>query len=134
MPILGINFTKIEAERKAPIKGKISINNNIAINDIKKTDMKLPDQESLKIEFQFTAKYDPNIGLITINGETIIVDSKKKVEEILELWKKDKKLPEDILAQIMNNLLTKCNVEALLIGREVGLPPTLNMPKVKVKE
>jgi|TARA_B100002003_G_C13884921_1_gene431809 hypothetical protein len=134
MPILGINFTKIEAERKAPVKGKISINNNIAINDIKKADMKLPDQESLRIEFQFTAKYDPEIGQITINGETVIVDSKKKVEEILEQWKKDKKLPEDILAQIMNNLLTKCNVEALLVGREVGLPPTLNMPKVKVKE
>ena len=134
MPILGINFTKIEAERKSPVKGKININNNIAINDIKKAEMKLPGQEALKIEFQFTAKYEPNIGQITINGETIIVDNKKKVEEILEQWKKDKKLPDDILAQIMNSLLTKCNVEALLVGREVGLPPTLNMPKVKVKE
>jgi hypothetical protein len=134
MPILGINFTKIEAERKSPVKGKININNNIAITDIKKTEMKIPNQDSLKIEFQFTAKYDPNIGQISINGETIIVDNMKKVEEILEQWKKDKKLPDDILAQIMNNLLTKCNVEALLVGREVGLPPTLNMPKVKVKE
>ena len=132
MSILGINFTKIDAERKAPIKGKININNNIVIEDVKKHDFKLSDQESLRIEFKFTADYNPNIGTIVIKGDTIIVDLPKKIEEILKQWKKDKKLPEDILAQVMNNLLTKCNIEALVVGREVGLPPTLNMPKIKV--
>ncbi len=134
MSILGINFTKINAERKAAIKGKININNNIAITAVKKHDLKIPGQESLDIGFKFTAKYDPNIGTITIDGDAIIVDQPKKTEEILNQWKKDKKLPEDVLAQVMNNLLTKCNIEALVIGREVGLPPTLNMPKVKIKE
>jgi ribosomal protein L24 len=134
MSILGINFTKIEAERKTQIKGKININNNISISNVKKHDFKLSGQESLKIEFKFTAKYEPGIGLITLTGDTVILDSPKKTEEIISQWKKDKKLPEEILSLVMNNLLTKCNIEALIIGREVGLPPTLNMPKVKVKE
>ncbi len=132
MPVLGINFTKINAERKAAISGKININNNIVVTDVKKHDFKLSGQESVRIEFKFTADYNPNIGSIVIEGETIIVDQPKKLEEVLNQWKKDKKLPDDILAQVMNNLLTKCNVEALLVGREVGLPPTLNMPKVNI--
>ncbi len=131
MPVLGINFTKINAERKAAISGKININNNIVVTDVKKHDFKLSGQESVRVEFKFSADYNPNIGSIIIEGETIIVDQQKKLEEILSQWKKDKKLPEDVLSQVMNNLLTKCNVEALIIGREVGLPPTLNMPKVK---
>ena len=46
MSMLGINFSKIEAERKAPVRGKISINNNIAIKDAKKQELKLQGQES----------------------------------------------------------------------------------------
>lgn len=134
MPVLGINFTKINAERKGALEGKINISNNIIVTDVKKHDFKLSGQESVRIEFKFTADYNPNIGSIVIEGETIIVDQPKKLEEILAQWKKDKKLPDDILAQVMNNLLTKCNVEALLVGREVGLPPTLNMPKVKINK
>jgi hypothetical protein len=134
MAIAGINFTKITAERKAPLKGKININNNIIITDIKKTDFKLPNQESLTIEFDFTAKYDPEIGRILVAGEVLIVDQPKAITEILDQWKKDKKLPDEVLAVVMNNLLTRCNVEAILLGREVGLPPTLNMPKVKVNK
>lgn len=134
MPVLGINFTKINAERKGALEGKINISNNIIVTDVKKHDFKLSGQESVRIEFKFTADYNPNIGSIVIEGETIIVDQPKKLEEVLAQWKKDKKLPDDILAQVMNNLLTKCNVEALLVGREVGLPPTLNMPKVKINK
>jgi len=134
MPILGINFTKIVSERKAPIKGQISINNNIAITNVEKHEIKLQNQQSVKIEFEFTAKYDPNMGNIIIQGEVVVVNPPEKIKEILEQWKKDKKLPDDVLAPVMNNLLTKCNIEALVVGREVGLPPTLNMPKVKVED
>ena len=84
MPIAGINFTKITAERKAPLQGKININNNIIITDIKKTEFKLPNQESISIEFDFTAKYDPNIGHILVAGEVIIIDEPKKVTSIID--------------------------------------------------
>jgi hypothetical protein len=134
MSMLGINFSKIVAERKAPVRGQISIKNNIAIKDTKKQDLKIQDKESVKVEFEFTAKYEPGIGEIIIKGDTVIVDTPEKIKEVLDQWKKDKKLPEDLLAQVMNGLLSKCNIEALVVGREVGLPPTLNMPKVKVKE
>ena len=134
MSMLGINFSKIVAERKAPVRGQISIKNNIAIKDTKKQDLKIQDKESVKVEFEFTAKYEPGIGEIIIKGDTVIVDTPEKIKEVLDQWKKDKKLPEDLLAQVMNGLLSKCNIEALVVGREVGLPPTLNMPKVKVNE
>jgi hypothetical protein len=134
MPIAAINFTKISAERNSELKGKININNNIVITDIKPLDFKLPNQESVKIEFDFNSKYDPNIGTILITGEVVLIEQPKKITEILDQWKKDKQLPEDVLSNVMNNLLTKCNVEAILIGREVNLPPTLSMPKVKINK
>jgi len=134
MPIASIHFTKISAERKAELKGKINISNNVVLTDIKKQDFKLPNQESIKIMFDFNSKYDPSIGMILISGEVLIIDQPKVITEILDQWKKEKKLPDAILAAVMNNLLTKCNVEAILIGREVNLPPTLNMPKVKINK
>ena len=132
MPILGINFTKIEAERKDIPKGNVNISSNVSIKGIEKNGFKLSGKESIKIEFSFNADYNPNIGSIIVEGNTIFVDEPKKLEGILNQWKKDKKLPKDILAHVMNNLLEKCNVEALILGREVGLPPNLNMPTVKV--
>jgi len=134
MPIASIHFTKISAERKAELKGKINISNNVVLTDVKKQDFKLPNQESIKVMFDFNSKYDPSIGTILISGEVLIIDNQKVITEILEQWKKDKKLPDAILAAVMNNLLTKCNIEAILIGREVNLPPTLNMPKVKINK
>lgn len=134
MPILGVNFTKIEAERKNIPKGNVNISSNISIKGVEKNEFKLPGQESIKIEFVFSADYNPDIGSIIVEGETIFVDEPKKLEGILSQWKKDKKLPEDILARVMNSLLEKCNIEALILGKEVGLPPSLNMPTVKVEK
>ncbi len=134
MAVLGVEFTKIQAERKAELKGKINISNNVAVTEIKKHGLKFGDSESVKISFKFTADYNPNIGNILIEGDTIVVEKPEKIKETLDMFKKNKKLPDDVLEQVMNSLLSKCNVEALVIGREVGLPPTLNMPKVKAEK
>ena len=46
MTILSFNFKKISAERGAAPKGKISINNNIAIKEVKGIDLNLKNNES----------------------------------------------------------------------------------------
>jgi len=49
-------------------------------------------------------------------------------------WKKDKKIPQEITANIINTVLIKSNIKTLALSQEVNLPPHLQMPRVKAKE
>ncbi|MCK4522362.1 MAG: hypothetical protein KAU20_07355 [Nanoarchaeota archaeon] len=131
MPIAAINFTKIKGERKKSVKGEISIKNNVIITNVEKH--VIGKQNTIKFTFDFTSVFDPDIGSIMITGEVISIEDEKKADEIIAQWKKDKQLPKDIMAGILNNILLKCHVKALIISQDINLPPPLNLPKVKVK-
>ena len=47
---------------------------------------------------------------------------------------KDKKIPKEVMTPVLNNILAKSNVEALVLSRELNLPPPIPLPKVEVKE
>ena len=134
MAIVSFNFTKIVAEKKAPIKGKIQIQNNIAIKDVSETDLSLgkTKQKALKYVFQYISTYEPKIGEIVLTGEVISIEDEKKMTEVAENWKKNKKLTKDVLDTLLNNILTKANIQALMIGKEVNLPPSIPLPKAKL--
>ena len=135
MTVIGTNFTKIVVEKKGAVKGKVSIANNVAIDDVKETDIAIGSakQKALKFTFEFTAKYEPKLGEIILNGELIFLEKPEKIKEIAEEWKKSKKVPKEVMAGILNNILQKCNIEALILSREIGLPPPVQLPKVSVK-
>lgn len=132
MTILGINFNKINVERKDVLKGKINIANNVSITSIEKAEMNLgdPKREGLNIRFKFTSIYEPELASMTFEGIMVYLDDEKKVKDILKDWKKDKKIEKGFMADIINALLAKCNIEAIIISREVNLPPPIPMPKV----
>ena len=136
MTIVGFDFTKIDAEKKAPIKGKISINNNVTIKNVEEQNLNLgkEKQNALKFQFEFVSKYDPDLGQIKLVGDLIYMGEPKKVKEILDGWKKDKKLPKDISAGILNNVLVKCNIQALILSRELNLPSPIPLPKVQIDQ
>ena len=131
--IVGFNFNKINVERKDMIKGKISISNNVSIKNIEEKDLALgkEKQNALKFTFEFDSKYEPNIGDIILGGDILFVGDAKKAKEILDSWKKDKKIPKDVMTSVLNTVLTKCNIQALILSQEVNLPPPIPLPKVK---
>jgi hypothetical protein len=132
MAIVGFNFNKISAERKDGVKGKINISNNVAITKIGEHDLHMDKgkQDSLKFSFQFTSKFEPGLGNITLEGDLIIIEESKKAKEILDNWKKDKKVSKDIMTDVLNTILARCNIEALIISKELALPPPIPLPKV----
>ena len=132
MTIVSFNFTKIEAEKKESKKGKISINNNVTIEKLEEKDLSLGNQKQkvLNFTFQFTSKYDPDAGHINLTGNVLYMEDSKKVEEILDGWKKDKKLPAELLPVTLNTVLNKCNIQALIISEQVNLPPTVRLPRL----
>lgn len=134
--IVGFGFTKLSAEKNEAAKGKIDINNNVTIKDVLEDDLSLGknNQSVLKFKFEFTSKYEPSIGLILFEGELLYLEETKKVKEILTSWNKDKKLPKELMAGLLNTILTKCNVQALILSQEINLPSPIPMPKVQIAQ
>ena len=136
MTIVGLQFHKILVEKHAPATGKVSVNNNVMVKDVEKTDLTFgaSKQDVLKFTFEFKASYEPKIATLTFEGTVTYFDKPAIVDELIKNWKKDKKIPPDIMSPILNSILTKCNVEALLLSREVNLPPPIPLPRVKVNQ
>ena len=134
MTIVGFNFTKIDAEKKESVKGKININNNVSIKEVEEKDLSLGNQKQkvLSFTFEFISKYDPDIGSIRLIGDVLFMDDAKKAKETLDGWKKDKRLPKEIMTGILNAILNKCNVQALILSEQINLPPPIPLPKVQV--
>ena len=133
MTIVGFNFTKIEAEKKEALKGKINVNNNVTIKGVEEKKISLANdkQKVLSFTFEFIAKYDPDIGLIKFVGEVLLMEETKKTKELLDGWKKDKKLPKEIMPVILNTVLNKCNIQALILSEQINLPPPIPLPKLQ---
>ncbi|MGB9749170.1 MAG: hypothetical protein ACP5OZ_00915 [Candidatus Woesearchaeota archaeon] len=130
-----INFTKICAEKKSVKIQKLNINNNIKILSVEEAEIEVkPGNSALKIGFEFESNYEPEIANLKITGEAIDIEDKKNAKTILNDWSKNKRIPETFLTDIMNVILSKCNVEAILLSKELNLPPPLPMPKVGVKK
>ncbi|MBI2541773.1 hypothetical protein HYV80_03635 [Candidatus Woesearchaeota archaeon] len=134
--IVGFGFTKLNAEKGEPAKGKIDINNNVAIKNVQEDSFSLgkdKQQNVIKFNFEFTSKYEPNVGSILFEGELLYMEDSKKAKEILSDWKKDKKLPKEMMAGLLNTILTRCNVQALILSQQVNLPPPIPLPKVQMQ-
>jgi len=134
MTIVGTAYTKFDVQRTGLLKGKIDIKNNAAITSVEKQDITLgtTKQSALKFGFSFKVSYEPGIAHILLEGEVLWVDTKENVEDCMKSWKKDKSLPPSIISPILNAVLQKSNVEALLLSRELNLPSPIPLPKVDV--
>ncbi|MBD3313743.1 hypothetical protein GF345_04845 [Candidatus Woesearchaeota archaeon] len=136
MAIVGFGFTKMLIQRKSEVKGKVNINNNVSIQDVEETDLSLgtAKQKGLKIFFEFKSEYQPDIAEILFEGHVLDVEDPKELAEITKGWKKDKKLPKTIMEPVVNSVLMKCNIQALIMSKELNLPPPIPLPKVGGKK
>ena len=136
MPIVGCNYRKITLERKENVTGNINIKNNIAIKDVEEKEFALgkAKQQGLKFNFEFTTEYEPNIGTINIFGEVLYLDEPKKIKELAASWKKNKKVEPDVMQQVLNTALSKCNVKALILAEDINLPSPIPLPRVSIEK
>ena len=133
MPFIGFNFDKIEAFKDvSEVKGNINVKHNLNIIDVKKEEVNVDKkQEVLKFIFEFKLVYEPKIGGINLTGNMMFIDDQKKMKDILQDWKKDKKLPNEIMQGLFNTILAKANIKALSLSQDVNLPPHLPLPKLE---
>lgn len=135
MPIIGFNFNKIYVERKKLPRGRVSVNNNVSIKDIKEADIPIDKtkQGALKIVFEFSSKYEPEIGEILLSGDLLLIEDINKLKQILKEWEDSKKVSTQVMNKILNTILTKCNIQALILSQTVNLPPPIPLPKIQQK-
>jgi hypothetical protein len=60
------------------------------------------------------------------------MEETKKINSIMAEWKKEQKVDKDIMTPLLNTVLTKCNIQALILSQHVNLPPPIPLPKVDV--
>jgi hypothetical protein len=137
MPIIGFGFNKINVEKKAPIKGSINIKTTFGITGVEKSNIDLggANGKIAKFNFEFLSSYDPKIAEIKLNGELVYFDKAERIDAIEAGWKKDKLKGEHaLMAEVFNHIMGKCTLEALILEREMGLPPSVQLPKVAIQD
>ena len=136
MAILGITLSKIEAKMNANAtpSGDININSSPTISNVTKRDMDLYNMKDvLAVDFKFDISYDPDVGKISMEGELLYQTDKAK--EIVNKWKKDKKMEDEQMAvEILNAIFRKCLTQSVTIAHELRLPPPIAFPMVRPKD
>jgi hypothetical protein len=136
MTVIGFHFVKILAEKNNAATGKISVTNNLLIKEVKEAKVSLGEtkqQKGAEFTFTFNTKYSPDAAAMLFEGAAVYIAPADKIKEVITKWNKDKSIPKEALEQVYNYILEKCNVEAIVIGKEMQLPVHIPMPKVTYK-
>jgi len=134
MTTVGFSFNKLNAEKKNISEQNIRVENNVGITNIEEGASIDNKKSIVRFEFDFKCRYEPGLATIELGGELLEMYDKELSIKILDSWKTDKKIHQDIMAHILNSILSKANIEAILISKELGLPSPIAMPKVEVKD
>jgi len=133
--IIGFNFNKINVEKKKGSSGKISVQNNVSVHDVTESKLAISkSQKALDFKYKFESKYDPDVATILIEGNLIYMTTEAEAKAVLDKWEKDKKIEPKVMEVLLNQVLAKCNVEAIILSRDVNLPAPFPLPKIKQQE
>lgn len=107
-----------------------SINNNIRLTSVSESDKRIC------VGFVYTSNYEPNIGVIRIEGEVLVEETDENRSKAVSEWKSSNKrnLPQDIAGKIHNTILGSCMVEVAVLSREIKLPPPFPLPQVNLEK
>ena len=131
--ILGLNLDSINAkinEEKTGTKG-ISVNSSPKIINISKADV-LDMKDVLRVEFNFTSKYEPDVGEISVQGSLLWRNPDAK--KTLKMWEDEKKLESKAGLEILNTIFRKCLAKAVVLAEDVRLPPPMQFPVVRTAQ
>jgi len=135
MSIVGFNLEKISVEKVKPIRGGVQVKNNVSVKDVEQQEILLSNKKEpvLKFTFEFSSSYEPKIGKILMQGHILYMESPQEIKKIMANWKKNKKIQQKIMGMLLNTVLMRCNIKALILAQDVNLPPHLKLPTISPK-
>jgi hypothetical protein len=129
MRIIGFNLTKILAEKKDEINTNLKVNQNIDIKDICEEKIPITDNKVLKFTFKLSLGYSDDYAKIELEGNILAIPEKDELNKYLNAWK-NKKIPAEARIPLFNFIMNKCNIKALNLEDEMGLPLHIPMPRI----
>jgi hypothetical protein len=133
--IIGFNLTRILVEKDASDKPqKIEkVSTKTDISNISEQKIEIKEKVALKFSFNFNVDYEKNVAKIKMEGSILYLADPKQAKEILESWKK-KEIPKEIRINILNSILSRCNIKALGLEEDMGLPTHFPLPRFQPQE
>jgi len=128
MPIRSFEFTSVDGRRFAKPSDRwvnLRVDNNSTVTLITEV-----AERQASIDFRFTANYraaDAVIGLIQLEGSLVWEGDAKA---LVRTWSSSGQMPPDAANEIHNVIMTNCVPEAVLLSRELRLPPPVPIPQV----
>ena len=124
-----LTFRCLDARRLGAVKTQVNINNNSTITSVTR------DGDKLNVGFVFSSSFDPNIGIIRIEGDLTMEDAAENLDKVLKEWEASDRtrLPKEVAESVHNTILSNCIVEASLMARDVKLPMPVPLPQVNLK-
>ena len=105
---------------------QVRINHNSTITQVR--DIKI---KQATVDFQYTASYG-SVGMIKLEGALIYEDDNAR--RIAIGWRNTRKMPNQIASQIHTAVMHGCVPEAVGIAKDLGLPPPIPLPQVRLGE
>jgi len=135
MNILDISFTKIHGEKTNVPKGNIQVSNGINISNLQKSNMGVGgDQQPLTVDFTFKSNYKPDIANMELKGKLLFIEPQEEAKKTLENWEETNKLSNEKTKTVLNKIMDKCNLDILLLSRELSLPSPVKPMNFKTKK
>lgn len=125
MPIVGGRITRVEAKKKEEnnIEG---FDMNFALENA------TADKTVLNVKYTCKIDYKPNVAEITVEGEMYFQEEEKKVKQLAEEFKKNKKLPNDIIEEVLAGMNYSSQAVGTLAAFALNITAPLNIPKTKL--
>jgi hypothetical protein len=130
MPIKSFELSAIDGRRLARVGQRmpnVRIDHNSTVTLIKDA----TDSEAT-VDFRFTANYravEEVIGLIRIEGSLLY---EGKAREVARQWSASGQMPNEVANEIHTTIMTVCIPEAVVIARDLRLPPPIPIPQVTI--
>lgn len=87
-------------------------------------------EQTASAEFRFTANYS-GMGYIRIEGSILL---KGDTDTLVDTWDSSGSMPDQIANMVHNAIVSNCIPTALLIARDIRLPPPFPMPRINVQK
>ncbi len=127
MPIKKFELTSLDARRFSK-SGERHLNIRIDHNSSVTLVTEINDKEA-NIDFRFTANYS-GLGIIRIEG-TLVYEG--DAAALARQWIKKSNMPNEVASEIQTTIMNNCIPEAMILARDIRLPPPIPLPKVNIK-
>lgn len=125
VPVAGVQFRSIEARRyQDKFAGQVRVDHNSNFQSVTQ------QGDALRIDFAFTTSYGA-IGMIKIEGS---LAWKGDAAPVLAHWTEKRALPPEVAQEVHGGVLGACMPEAVMLARDLRMPPPMPIPQVKFQQ